>query len=198
MRRIVVLGTSGSGKTTLARELARRLGVPHIELDAIHWKPNWTSTPTEEFRAMVEPRVAQAAWTLDGNYARLRDLVWGRADTLIWLDYPMSVTFMRVLRRSVGRAVFSTPLWSGNRESLCLTFCSRDSILLWVIESWRRNRRDYPKMLAEQRSAGKRVLRFRTPGQTAKWVEQAGESADYASSAAAASSSLRREPAKST
>ena len=36
MNRIVVLGTSGSGKTTLARELARVLHVPHIELDALH------------------------------------------------------------------------------------------------------------------------------------------------------------------
>ncbi len=45
MRRIVVIGTSGSGKTTLARELAGRLNVPHIELDALHWKPNWVATP---------------------------------------------------------------------------------------------------------------------------------------------------------
>jgi adenylate kinase family enzyme len=170
MHRIVVLGTSGSGKTTLARELARRLGVPHIELDAINWQPNWTATPYEEFRAIVAEQTQRPGWTVDGNYKRMRDLVWGRADTLIWLDYPMSITFMRVLRRTLSRSVRGTMLWNGNRESLWLTFCSRDSILLWVINQWRRNRRDMPKLLAEQRALGKRVLRFRSPGQTSRWL----------------------------
>ncbi|HEX4123528.1 MAG TPA: AAA family ATPase [Tepidisphaeraceae bacterium] len=196
MHRIVVLGTSGSGKTTLARELARRLGVSHIELDEIHWKPNWTSTPTDEFRAAVAPLVARPGWTLDGNYKRLRDLIWSRADTLIWLDYPMSITFMRLLWRTMSRSVRGTPLWNGNRESLWLTFCSRDSILLWAITQWRRNRREMPGMLAERRSAGKRVIRFRTPGQAERWLQQIGEPADQPSSAAAASSSLSRVPAK--
>lgn len=174
MNRIVVLGTSGSGKTTLARELSRRMGVPHIELDAIHWKPNWTSTPTEEMRAAVTPLVAGDGWTLDGNYKRLRDIVWGRADTLIWLDYPMSVTFMRVFRRALSRSLRGTPLWNGNRESLWLTFCSRDSILLWVITTWRRQRREMPAMLAEQRALGKHVIRFRTPREAQAWLRRMG------------------------
>ena len=49
-RRIVVVGTSGSGKTTLAREVARRLALPHVEIDALHWGPNWTEPPVELFR----------------------------------------------------------------------------------------------------------------------------------------------------
>ncbi|TME62901.1 MAG: AAA family ATPase, partial [Chloroflexi bacterium] len=48
-RRISVVGTTGSGKTTFARELARRLGVPHVELDALAWGPNWTLVPVEVF-----------------------------------------------------------------------------------------------------------------------------------------------------
>ena len=42
MQRLVVVGTSGSGKTTVAGQLALILGVPHIELDSLHWEPDWT------------------------------------------------------------------------------------------------------------------------------------------------------------
>jgi adenylate kinase family enzyme len=177
MHRIVVLGTSGSGKTTLARELAPRMGVPHIELDSINWKPNWTATPVDQFLAEVTPLIAQAGWTVDGNYRALRSLVWARADTFIWLDYPMSVTITRLLRRTVGRAMRGTTLWNGNRESWRLSFCSRESVLLYAIGVWRRNRRDMPRMLAEQKALGKRIIRLRTPAQAARWLGQVGEGA---------------------
>ena len=45
LRRTVVVGTTGSGKTTVAAELARRLGVSHVEMDALYWGPDWTSPP---------------------------------------------------------------------------------------------------------------------------------------------------------
>src|SRR6476659_9383882 len=50
LQRIAVVGTSGSGKTTLARQLSGRLGLAHVELDALHWDPGWAPTPAEVFR----------------------------------------------------------------------------------------------------------------------------------------------------
>ena len=35
-------GTSCSGKTTLARAISQRLGLAHIELDALFWGRDWT------------------------------------------------------------------------------------------------------------------------------------------------------------
>lgn len=35
--RVAIVGTSCSGKSTLARELSRRLGTPHVELDELFW-----------------------------------------------------------------------------------------------------------------------------------------------------------------
>src|ERR1700722_8683994 len=103
MRRIVIVGASGAGKSTLAAELAKRLAVPHIELDALHWGPNWTPTPTHILLPRVEVALAGDGWTVCGNYLTLRDVTWRRADTLIWLDYPMRLVVWRSFRRTIRR-----------------------------------------------------------------------------------------------
>jgi adenylate kinase family enzyme len=171
MRRVVVLGMSGAGKTTLARELAQQLNVPHIELDAIHWKPNWTSTPTprliEEVRAALE--AAGDGWTACGHYGQVRDVLWPRADTTIFLDYSMRVVFTRVFARTMLRWWRGEVLWNGNRERLWTQFFHRDSILLWVINMWRIRRRDIPKKLRDPRFAQARLLHFRSPQQLERW-----------------------------
>lgn len=85
-RRVVVVGTTGSGKSTLAARLAASLGVPHVELDAIHHGPGWTERPVEEFRTMVADALAGDGWVVDGNYSRSRDLVLPQATDVVWLS----------------------------------------------------------------------------------------------------------------
>jgi adenylate kinase family enzyme len=144
--RVAVVGTSCSGKTTLARELAAIFACPHVELDALHWGPNWTSTPTEQLRPRVERALSGSAWVCDGNYAALRDIVWGRATELIWLNYTFPRVMGRAVKRTVHRICTQDPLYSGNRESFRQAFLSRDSILLWVVSSYGRRRRDYREL----------------------------------------------------
>lgn len=79
MERIMVVGTSCAGKTTLARRIARTLDMPHVELDALYWGPNWSECPTDEFRERVRERVGGDRWVVDGNYAKARDVVLSRA-----------------------------------------------------------------------------------------------------------------------
>ena len=86
VRRVSVVGNSGSGKSTLASALAEHLEVPWIELDSIYHQPGWIPLPAPDFRARVEAAAAGDAWVIDGNYTAVRDLVWARADTVVWLD----------------------------------------------------------------------------------------------------------------
>ncbi|MDB5354658.1 MAG: topology modulation protein [Phycisphaerales bacterium] len=171
MQRIVVVGTSGSGKTTLARELSARLRVPHIELDELYWEPNWTEAEAAVFRSRVESAVAGDRWVCDGNYSVVRDLVWRRADAIVWLDYPIGLVFRRAFVRTMHRCITRQPLWGHSIETLRKAFLSNDSILLWVISTWRLHRRNYPKLLATGRFRHLRVHRFRTPGQTKAWLD---------------------------
>jgi len=115
-KRISVVGTTGSGKTTFARELAQRLGVPHVELDALHWEPNWTEAPLEVFRARVDLALRGEAWVIDGNYSKVRDIIWSRADTVVWLDYALPIILWQLLKRTLKRVFIREELWGKNRR----------------------------------------------------------------------------------
>jgi adenylate kinase family enzyme len=146
LQRVVVVGTSCSGKTTLAASIARIRGCGHVELDAFHWLPDWHERSVGEFRELTRDAIAPEEWALDGNYSRVRDLVWARATHVIWLDYSFPVVFWRALRRTLRRVVMREELYSGNRESLRRSFFDRESILLWVIRTHRRRRRRYREL----------------------------------------------------
>ena len=169
-RRIAIIGTTGSGKTTLSRQLARLLDAPAIELDALHWGPNWTPAPVEQFRAAADHATRGDRWVADGGYSKVREFVWGRADTLIWLDYPLAVIFWRLTRRNIGRILTREELWHGNRESFRTHFLSRDSLYIWAIQSHRRHRREWSALLASGDYPHLAVAHFRSPGATNRWL----------------------------
>lgn len=169
MRRICIVGTSGSGKTTLARQLAERLDIPHVELDALHWQPGWTSTETSLLLARVADALSGDAWIVDGNYNSLRGVTWARADTLIWLDYSLPLVLNRITRRTASRLITRTELWNGNRERLRAVF-SRDSIILWALSTWGKNRRRCRQQFAQPDFSHLRLIRLRSPRQTRRWL----------------------------
>jgi adenylate kinase family enzyme len=139
MQRVAVIGPSCSGKTTTADRLAAILGVPHIELDALHHDANWTEAPADVFRERVRAALAAApdGWVVDGNYyGKLGPLVIDQADTIVWLDIPYGRAVSRVLRRTFGRILRRTELWNGNRETLGNSL-GRESIVWWVLSRHR-------------------------------------------------------------
>ena len=169
MTRIYVTGTSCSGKTTLAVAISKRLRLPHIELDALFWGPNWTPVPDETFRARVVDALATRDWVLDGGYATLQDLTWGQAETVIWLDYPMPIVLGRWARRTVRRLRSRQEFWpgTGNRESI-RNALRRDGLLWWILRTHRARRRRIERRIEDHR--GIQVVRMRSPAETERWL----------------------------
>jgi adenylate kinase family enzyme len=150
LKRVAVIGTSGAGKTTVGRSIAGQLDVPFIELDALHWGPDWTEATADELRARVEPIVASDAWVIDGAYrGKIGDLVIAQAEVVVWLDLPVYVWFPRLFLRTLGRIARREAFLNGNRETVQQAFFSRDSLLLYALRSHRRRRRLYPTALEE-------------------------------------------------
>ncbi len=170
-QRIVIIGNSATGKTTLARELASKLGCPHIERDALQWDVDWKPIADEAFRARVMNAIKGERWVADGNFSRVRDIVWGRADTLIWLDYPLWLILWRLSRRSWQRVRQQEPLWNGNRESWS-HLLSRDGVFMWTLKAHFRHRREYPALLRQPQFEHLEVVRLHTVQATREWVEQ--------------------------
>jgi adenylate kinase family enzyme len=171
LQRVVVIGTSCSGKTTFGRELAQKLKAPHIELDSIHWKPNWVAAPKEEFRGSTQKAIAPDAWVLDGNYHAVRDLVWARATTLIWLNYPFPVIAWRALSRTCRRVFYRQVRWSGNRETFRRSFLSRESVLWWVLKSYQRRRQEYHRLFKEPAYRHLQIIIFQSPTEAENFLQ---------------------------
>jgi adenylate kinase family enzyme len=172
LRRVAVVGTSCAGKTTFAAALAAGLQVPHIELDALHWRPGWVPAPREAFRQAVATATSAERWVSDGNYGVVRDLVWGRATAVIWLDYPFATVLGRALYRTGRSALLREELYSGNRESFAKALLSRDSILWWVVTTWRRQRREYRELFEQGAFAHLEVVVLGSPREADSFLQR--------------------------
>jgi len=177
VQRVSVVGTSGSGKTAVSSELAARLGLPHFELDATYHRPSWNELPLGDFRAEVARLVAADAWVVDGNYSAIQDLVWSRADTVVWIDLPRSLVMRRIIRRSVARVVTRQELWNGNRERWrnLLSFDPTRSVIAWAWTQHGKYHQRYGKAAADPAWAHLRFVPLRSPQEVEDFLAGQGD-----------------------
>jgi len=170
VRRVNVKGTSGSGKSTFAAELARRLDLPYVELDALHHGPNWSEPTDEEFRARVREAMEAApdGWVIDGNYeVKLGDTVLGAADAIVWLDLPLGLKLRRLWRRTTRRIRDDVELWSGNKESWRSAVFGWESLFVWMLRGHFRHRREWPRRYG----GDPRFVRLRSVKEARSWLD---------------------------
>lgn len=165
MKRINVIGTSGSGKSTFSRMLARELNYPYLEMDAMFWKPNWQESSDEEFFATLADRLSNEHWVLDGNYNRTAEIKWNRVDTIVWIDYSLARTLFQAVKRALIRIATKQELWdkTGNVESFRKSFLSKDSIILWTLKTYSKNRARYTELLKNPKYSHIKFIRVTSP-----------------------------------
>ena len=172
-KRIVVIGVTGSGKSVLAGQLAQKLGLDYIELDALFWKPGWVESDREDFLQKVDLATRAPAWALAGNYSFARHLIWPRAEAVVWLDYPFLLNFSRLVKRTLQRWWTQEPLWGTNYERLFpqLRIWSKDSLFYWQVHSYRKHKWLYPQLIANPEYSHLKFFHFKTPHETEEWLQ---------------------------
>lgn len=172
-KRVVVIGATSSGKSTLAENLAKRFDMHFIELDALHWEPNWQEAPLDVFRARVQEAINAEKWTVAGNYSVVRDLTWPRAEAVIWLDYPLLLILKQLTHRTFKRWWSQELLWGKNRESLSNHFklWSKESLFHWLFRTYWRRKREYATLLSRPEHQHLNVIHFKHPKETREWLE---------------------------
>ena len=172
--RIVIVGTTSSGKSTLAKEIADRFGHDFVDLDALHWEPNWTEAPIEVFRERVEKAMQAAKWVVAGNYHVVRDIVWPKAEAVVWLDYSLWRIFRQLTRRTFTRWWKQELLWGTNYENLWnhLKLWSDESLFHWLFKTYWRRRREYPLLFKLPEHQHLKVIHFKHPNETEQWQSE--------------------------
>lgn len=173
-QRILILGRTGSGKTTLARELAEALGVPHVELDSLFFGPNFSTVPLDVLRERTSAAIAGERWVTDGNKRAVRDLVWPRADTIVWLDYPITVSLWRLGKRALRRtsALKAEAAREGEKSGLAKKLLLGIKGVLTALRSHMGQRREYPLLFAQPENRHLAVVRLRSPRATQHWLKR--------------------------
>jgi adenylate kinase family enzyme len=90
-------------------------------------------------------------WIVDGNYGVVRDLVWARADRVVWLDFSRVRVSWQMLKRTVQRLASRKELWNGNRETLRdhLSMDADRSLMLYAHQVFEKNRRFYAGAMSD-------------------------------------------------
>jgi len=175
MKRINIIGTTGSGKSYLAKSLSEILEYPYVQIDQLFWKSNWQETLDEELFPKLVKAISGDVWILDGNYSRTNKIKWDRADTIIWVDFGYSRTLLQLLKRTISRAISRKELWpgTGNTESFSKSFMSTDSILVWFLRCYHKNRIRYSKLMQSTEYSHIQMVRLKSPNEIQNFIEHA-------------------------
>lgn len=169
--RFSIVGATGSGKTYLARTLAEQLRLPLHELDKYRWDGSGRELPREEFIEAVRKLAASEEWIIDGHYRDVRQLVWERAEVVVWLNYPLSLIASRLLRRFSSKRKGAAPSGTASpRGRPQVTWADR----LRRIGRTIRERDEYRRLLHGPDYRHARIVELKSPRAADAWLREFG------------------------
>ena len=160
--KIVVIGVSASGKTTFTKKLAEKLGLPAYFMDQIMWNPGWDYIGDEATVAEIEKIISTDQWIVEGYITTAaRTNIFKTADTIIYLDYPGSLSAWRYIKRWWKHRRSPRPELPGSPESFSWKFLK---LVYTKGEAWRVDD------LFKENDWNNKIVRFKKPAEAQTYL----------------------------
>ncbi|WP_299192514.1 topology modulation protein [uncultured Erythrobacter sp.] len=162
MQRLMVIGPCGAGKSTASHRIHYLLGLPLHHLDKLHWRAGWIEGSKEELHADLAPILASDSWIIDGNYGSTMEPRIARADTIVYLDFPIRLCLWRAFKRVWQFRGRSRPdMADGCPERFNLEF-------FLYIAAW--NHRARPRTEKLLSGSHDKIIRLKNPRELEDWL----------------------------
>jgi adenylate kinase family enzyme len=161
-KKIVVVGISASGKSTLSRQLAESVNLPLTHMDTIWWKPGWVEVSDEDATKQLDALTQTSEWIVEGYIPHgARDFVFGRASSILYLDYSGITAAWRYIKRWLKHRKKPRPELQGSPDSFHWYFLKR----VWTKQEAISLEKDLTKVQDQDK-----ILRFKNPKETASFL----------------------------
>lgn len=166
MQRVLVIGPCGAGKSTLASQLGERLAMPVFHMDKLNWKPGWVEGGKEEIRRKLVDIVTTDRWLIDGTYGGTLAERLERADTVVYLDFPITLCVARLLQR----------IWTyrGRTRPDMTEGCPERFDFEFFVYLLRWNSGPRPRTEAKLKGHEDKVIRLKSPAALQRWMATIG------------------------
>ena len=150
--KIRIIGNSGSGKSYLAKQLSKKYGITHYDLDEIVWdnfsEKYGVKRKKEDRDQRLKKIVKQKNWIIEGIYYGWCEETFKKADCILVLQVPRRIYCYRIIKRFIRRKL---RLEKGKKESVK----SLIELLRWTKKWEKENWLEIQKLLEEEKDTVK-------------------------------------------
>jgi adenylate kinase family enzyme len=170
-KRTIIFGSTGVGKTTMVKQIAEEFDLPVIDVDSLRREAGRSKSPEETFVRLITESIKGDTWIIDGSYTSVQDIVWPRAEAIVWLDFSFWVFLSRLIKRSLYRIFIrkktEKPIKGRNQPAR-----ERAQTYLRAIFTGKRRRQRYFATIYNSKNAHLHIIRLSSPEEVQLWLHQ--------------------------